>query len=75
MIEAAAFPGWEGFAGLTAHLRLVRDHHRVLRRVAVVSDSAVLSHLPQLARHFVAAEVRHFPGAERPEALNWLRAA
>ena len=75
LLEAPAFPGWEGFGGLTAHLRFVRDHHRLIRRVAVVSDSPVLSHLPQLASHFVAAEVRHFPQAERAGALAWLREA
>jgi hypothetical protein len=74
MIEAEAFPGWDGFAGLTAHLRFVRDHHRLIQRVAVVSDSAILAHLPQLASHFVAAQVRHFPHAERAAALDWLRA-
>jgi hypothetical protein len=41
----------------------------------VVSDSPVLSHLPQLASHFVAAAVRHFPEAERAGALAWLREA
>jgi hypothetical protein len=41
----------------------------------VVSDSPVLSHLPQLASHFVAAEVRHFPQGERAGALAWLREA
>jgi len=75
LIQAEAFPGWDGLAGLTAHLRFVRDHHRLIRRVAVVSDSAVLSHLPQLASHFVAAEVRHFPEAEREGAFDWVRSA
>jgi len=75
MLEAPAFPGWEGFGGLTAHLRFVRDHRRLVRRVAVVSDSPVLTHLSQFASHFVAAEVRHFPQAERADALTWLREA
>jgi hypothetical protein len=75
LLEAPAFPGWEGFGGLTAHRRFVRDHHRLIRRVAVVSDSPVLSHLPQLASHFVAAEVRRFPQGERAGALAWLREA
>ncbi len=75
LIEAEAFPGWDGFSGLTAHLRFVRDHHRLIRRVAVVSDSPILSHLPQLAKHFVAAEVRHFPRTEWSGALDWLRSA
>jgi hypothetical protein len=68
LIEAEAFPGWDGFGGLLAHLRFVRDHHRLIRRLAVVSDSAVLSHLPQLASHFVAADVRPAAGVrgQRP---------
>lgn len=75
MIDAESFPGWDGFAALTAHLRFVRDHHRLIRRVAVVSDSAVLSHLPALAGHFVEAEIKHFPAAERDAARDWLRSA
>ena len=49
----------------------VRDHLRQIRRVAAVSDSPVLAFLPRLASHFVAAEVRHFPYAERADALSW----
>jgi hypothetical protein len=72
MIEAKSFPGWEDFSAMMAHLRFVRDHHRNIRRVAVVSDSPVLAFLPRLASHFVAAEVRHFPYGERAGALDWL---
>lgn len=75
LIETESFPGWEGFPGLAAHLRFVRDHHRAVRRVALVSDGAVISHLPGLASHFVAAEVRHFPVSERDCARAWLLAA
>jgi hypothetical protein len=75
MLEAPAFPGWEGFGGLTAHLRFVRDHHRLIRRVAVVSDSPVLSQLPQLASHWFAAGVRRFPQTQRARALARLREA
>lgn len=73
MIEAQSFPGWEDFSAMTAHLKFVRDHHRSIRRVAVVSDSPVLAFLPRIASHFVAAEVRHFPHAELEGALGWLR--
>jgi hypothetical protein len=75
VIEAEAFPGWDGFSGLTAHPRFVRDHHRLIRRVAVVSDSAVLSHLPQLTSRFVAAVARHFAKVEREGTLDWVRSA
>src|SRR5262245_19484349 len=72
MLEAAGFPGWEDFAALVSHLKFVRDHHRRIRRVAVVSDSKLLSIAPRLASHFVSAEVRPFPAAERAAAIAWL---
>ena len=75
MIVADRFPGWDGFAALVGHIRFVRDHHRLVRRIAVVSDGAVLSVLPQLAKHFVQAEVRHFAFAEREAAMQWLTQA
>ena len=72
LIHARAFPGWENFAGLVSHLRFVRDHHRLIRRIAVVSDSTLLAFAPKLANHFVSAEVRAFDGAERAAALAWI---
>jgi len=72
MIEMGAFPGWEDFAGFASHIRFVRDHHRQIRRVAFVSDSQVASLAPKLAKHFVAAEIRHFPAGAGDEGLAWL---
>jgi hypothetical protein len=73
VIEAQSFPGWENFAGLVSHLRFVRDHHRKIQCVAVISDSKLLSVAPHVASHFVAAEIKQFPAAERQAALNWAR--
>jgi stage II sporulation SpoAA-like protein len=73
MIEASSFPGWDSFAAFVSHVRFVRDHHRVIRKVAAVSDSPILSIAPQLAKHFVKAEIRHFKSSERAAALAWLR--
>jgi hypothetical protein len=72
MIEAASFPGWDSFAALVSHLRFVRDHHRLIAKVAAVSDSAILSIAPHIAKHFVNAEFRHFHANERAAALRWL---
>ena len=72
MIETESFPGWQDFAALLSHLRFVRAHHEKVRRVAAVTDSSFLSILPQVASHFVKAEVRHFPYQDRQIALDWL---
>jgi hypothetical protein len=73
MIEAQSFPGWNDFAALVSHVRFVRDHHRRIRRIAVVSDSKMLALAPKLASHFVSAEVRAFDTADRAAALAWLQ--
>jgi hypothetical protein len=73
LVDAKSFPGWNDFAALVAHLRFVKDHHRKIERVAVVSDSSVLMVAPKIARHFVQADVRHFAHSQRDEALAWLR--
>jgi hypothetical protein len=72
MIEAPSFPGWENFAALLSHLRFVRDHHRRIRRVAVVSDDPLLSVAPKIASHFLNAELKTFGSADRGAALSWL---
>ena len=72
MIEAPSFPGWQNFEGFFSHIRFVRDHHKDIEKVALVSDSNVASIAPKIANHLVAAEVRHFPAAERDGALAWL---
>ena len=74
MIEAPSFPGWANFAALLSHLRFVRDHHRRIRRIAVVSDSTLLAVAPKIASHFVRAQVRTFDAADRAAALAWVEA-
>jgi len=72
LVEAPAFPGWENFAGLVSHLRFVRDHHRHVRRIAAVTDSAFLSIAPKIAGHFVSAELKVFDAGARAAALAWI---
>jgi hypothetical protein len=73
MIDAATFPGWKDFAALVAHLRFVREHHRKIQKVAVVTDSSFLAVAPKIASHFVQADLRHFSHSQTEEALSWLR--
>jgi hypothetical protein len=72
MIEAPSFPGWDSFAALIEHLKFVRDHHRKIRRVAAVTDSAFLKVMPKIAEHFAKPEIRVFDGGDKAGALRWL---
>ncbi len=73
LIHAKSFPGWESFAGFVAHIRFVRDHHQKVERVALVTDSPIARVAEALAKHFTAAEIKHFPFADYETALNWLK--
>lgn len=72
MIEAAKFPGWDNFASLVSHLRFVRGHQANIKRIAMVSDSPLLSIGPRIGKVFLSAEVKTFPAAERAQALAWI---
>jgi len=74
-------PGWIRIAGGSqgAGRRSARGagfprplHPRSIRRVAFVTDAPVLTLLPGLAEHFVAAQVRYFRHADREAATGWL---
>ena len=73
LIQAKSFPGWESFAGFVAHIHFVRDHHRKVERVALVTDSPIARVAEALAKHFTAARIKVFPFAASDAALAWLK--
>jgi hypothetical protein len=72
MIVSEHFPGWDDFSALSSHLRFVREHHKKIRRVAMVTNDRLVSALPRIASRFVDAEARAFPMGERDQALLWV---
>ena len=72
VIEVVSFPGWESLGAMAAHLRFVRDHHKRIKKVGVVTDSALGSVAEHLASHFVSAEIRHFSAGELEAAKQWV---
>ena len=74
VIEAAHFPGWENFGAAVQHMKFIRDHHKHVAKIAIVTDSPLGSVAEHLGSHFVAAEVRHFPPSQAAEARAWAAA-
>jgi hypothetical protein len=72
IIEAPGFPGWESLGAMVNHFRFVRDHHKRIKRIAVVTDSALGDFAERLASHFVSAEIRHFSAGQAEEARQWI---
>lgn len=72
IIEAPGFPGWENFGAMAGHFRFVRDHHKHVKRIGLVTDSALANVAESLASHFVSAEIRRFPSGELESAKRWV---
>ena len=73
MIYAKSFPGWDNFAAFLSHMKFVKNHHQKIKKIAAVTGSSFQSIMPQVAKHFIQAEVRHFDYEDKDTALNWLK--
>ena len=57
---------------MAAHFRFVRDHHKDIKKIAVVTDSAMGTVAERLASHFVSAEIKRFPVGQVDAAKQWV---
>lgn len=73
IIEADKFPGWQDLQAAIQHLRFVHDHHRKIKKIAIVTDSHVGDLAEEIASHFVSAEIRHFKAHHDLLAHDWIR--
>jgi hypothetical protein len=75
IIKTRNFPGWESLGDLIEHFRFVRDHHRAIDRVALVTDTPLAHIFPAIAGHFVSADVRQFDFDDYADAVTWMRSS
>jgi hypothetical protein len=71
VIEVTEFPGWDSLSAMASHFRFVRDHHKHIEKLAIVTDGKIGDVAEKFASHFLAAEIRHFSIAERDTAKQW----
>src|SRR5262249_30832670 len=72
IIETPGFPGWDSLGAMAAHFRFVKDHHRHIKKIALVTDSALGNVAERLASHFVSAQIKHFAAGEIEAAKKWI---
>lgn len=72
IVHTESFPGWESFGAFLKHLRFVKEHHKLLSHVALVTDSAIGNLGEKIASHFVSAEIKHFKYSELEQAKSWI---
>lgn len=67
-------PYWDSLGALSRHLHFVGEHFKIVKKVAVVGDSPILSVAPEFANHFVDATIRRFPSNKLEDAKAWAAA-
>ena len=72
IIETPGFPRWDSFRAMGNQFRFVRDHHKRIKKVAVVTDSKMGDVAERLTSRFVSTEIRHFPAGQTQEARQWI---
>ena len=69
-------PEFHGMSGgaLWQDLKVGVEHLRAWKRIALVTDIEWMSHMTALFGWMTPGEVRHFPLAQRDEAIAWAAA-
>ena len=72
IIYTEFFPGWESFSGLISHLSFVKDHHKQIKKIALVTNSSLGVLAENITSHFVLAEIETFSFDELNSAKSWV---
>ena len=72
ILETTNFPGWEDLGAAARHFLFVRDHHKKIKKVAVVTDSPIGNAAEHIASHFLSAQIKHFPTGHLEQAKLWI---
>ena len=73
VIHAKYFPGWENLGSMISHISFVKNHHKKIKKVALVVDGSLIKVVQKVAKQFVKAKVKHFDYDELDEANEWAR--
>jgi hypothetical protein len=71
VIHAHEFPGWENLGSLVRHVQFVRDHQKMIKRIALSADGMLAGLGPRIGEHFVRAEVKGFSYDQVDVAITW----
>jgi hypothetical protein len=72
LVQVHGIPHWASLSAMSRHFHLVKEHEKLVKKVAVVGDVGLLAVLPALLDHFVGAKVRHFPEEKITAAREWV---
>jgi hypothetical protein len=72
VIHVKKFPGWQDLGSMLSHIVFVKEHHRMIKKVAIVADGVLPELAPIIAGHFVSAEIKNFDYLDLAKAVSWI---
>jgi len=72
IIYSRSFPGWEDFAAFNRHLTFIKNHHKKIKKLALVTDSMVRDFGELISSHFIAATIKSFDFNNISDAKAWI---
>lgn len=72
IIYTELFPGWENFSAFCSHLNFIKNHHKKIKKIALVTDSIIGNVGEKIASHFIAAEIKNFDFTDKEKAMDWI---
>ncbi len=71
VIRADSFPAWKDFDAMSEHIAFIRNHHQIVKKVAIVSDSTLVWLVRPFVDRFTGAKVRRFSANRFDQAYDW----
>jgi len=73
IIYTKDFPGWDSSGAFIAHMEFIKEHHQYVKKIAFVTDSALLEAGDKIGSYFVDTEVRNFHFDQLEKAKEWIK--
>jgi hypothetical protein len=75
LVHSQAFPGFASLTAFADYFRFIADHRLKVRRLALVTDSALAPVAEFMANNVAGIEMKPFPYNDEADALAWLRSS
>jgi len=72
IIYTESFPGWKDYAAFNRHLVFIKNHHKEIKKLALVTNSIVGDFGELVSSHFVEAVVKSFAYNKLEDAKDWI---
>ena len=72
IIETESFPGWQSLGAMVKHIQFVKNHHRKIKKIALVTNTQLAYIAENIMSHFIAAEIKKFPAGNHEAAKDWI---